>query len=277
MVGRDGSLHLPPDVLAAARRAAWCGVAAAARTAGAAGARARGARRERDGGRSRGTGRRAARPGRRGRQHGLMSVAVTVARRRSRSSRASRGPDARGHRTRPAPARRRCCGRWPGWSGRPAAAVTVGGVALRDRDHAVAEEVVLSRRTTGSPPILTAGENVQVALVACGVKPPEARRRTAESLERWAWPSRPTSWSRSSPAASSSAPRSPAGWPCAAGAARRRGDQRARRAEPAAGPRPAAGRGRRGAAVVFATHDPEAAAACDRELHLSDGVAQLVR
>jgi len=34
---------------------------------------------------------------------------------------------------------------------------------------------------------------------------------------------------------------------------------------------------RRGAAVVFATHDPEAAAACDRELHLSDGVAQLVR
>ena len=28
-----------------------------------------------------------------------------------------------------------------------------------------------------------------------------------------------------------------------------------------------------GAAVVFATHDPEAAAACDRELHLSDGAA----
>ena len=34
---------------------------------------------------------------------------------------------------------------------------------------------------------------------------------------------------------------------------------------------------RRGAAVVFATHDPEAAAACDSELHLSDGAAQLVR
>jgi putative ABC transport system ATP-binding protein len=29
----------------------------------------------------------------------------------------------------------------------------------------------------------------------------------------------------------------------------------------------------RGAAVVFTTHDPEAAAACDRELHLLDGVA----
>jgi putative ABC transport system ATP-binding protein len=33
----------------------------------------------------------------------------------------------------------------------------------------------------------------------------------------------------------------------------------------------------RGAAVVFATHDPEAAAACDHELHLSDGEATLLR
>jgi putative ABC transport system ATP-binding protein len=29
--------------------------------------------------------------------------------------------------------------------------------------------------------------------------------------------------------------------------------------------------------VVFATHDPEAAAACDRELHLADGEATWVR
>ena len=33
----------------------------------------------------------------------------------------------------------------------------------------------------------------------------------------------------------------------------------------------------RGAAVVFATHDPEAAAACDAELHLLDGCAELLR
>ena len=33
----------------------------------------------------------------------------------------------------------------------------------------------------------------------------------------------------------------------------------------------------RGAAVVFATHDPEAAAACDGELHLVDGAATLLR
>ncbi len=33
----------------------------------------------------------------------------------------------------------------------------------------------------------------------------------------------------------------------------------------------------RGCAVVFATHDPEAAAACDAELHLLDGCAELLR
>ncbi|WP_309231963.1 ATP-binding cassette domain-containing protein [Micromonospora tarensis] len=34
---------------------------------------------------------------------------------------------------------------------------------------------------------------------------------------------------------------------------------------------------RRGAAVVFATHDPEVAAACGAELHLAEGRAELVR
>ena len=33
----------------------------------------------------------------------------------------------------------------------------------------------------------------------------------------------------------------------------------------------------RGATVVFATHDPEAAASCDAELHLLDGQAELTR
>jgi len=61
--------------------------------------------------------------------------------------------------------------------------VAVNGTPLRSRDHAVAESVVLVPQDNGLAPILTAGENVQVALVACGIKPPEARRRTAESLE----------------------------------------------------------------------------------------------
>ena len=34
---------------------------------------------------------------------------------------------------------------------------------------------------------------------------------------------------------------------------------------------------RRGAVVVLATHDPQAAAVCDAELHLADGRAELVR
>ena len=62
-------------------------------------------------------------------------------------------------------------------------AVSVDGVALRNRDHAVRELVVLVPQDNGLAPILTAGENVQVALVANGVTPPEARRRTVESLE----------------------------------------------------------------------------------------------
>jgi putative ABC transport system ATP-binding protein len=33
----------------------------------------------------------------------------------------------------------------------------------------------------------------------------------------------------------------------------------------------------RGAAVVMATHDPEAAALCDHEVHLDDGVLERLR
>src|SRR5688572_1206040 len=53
--------------------------------------------------------------------------------------------------------------------------VSVDGVALRNRDQAVAEQVVIVPQDNGLAPILTAAENVQVALVACGVNPPEAR------------------------------------------------------------------------------------------------------
>ena len=162
---------------------------------------------------------------------------------------------------------------------RPAAGVVaVDSTPLRDRDHAVAEKVVLIPQDNGLAAILTAQENIQVALVACGVAPPEARRRTLESLERLGL----------------------------AGQA----DQLVEELSGGQQQRTAIARGlalhgavvladevtseldstnrqkvmellqeeaRRGAAVVFATHDPEAAAACDRELHLSDGVAQLVR
>jgi putative ABC transport system ATP-binding protein len=162
---------------------------------------------------------------------------------------------------------------------KPAAGVVaVDSTPLRDRDHAVAEKVVLIPQDNGLAAILTAQENIQVAMIAGGAAPADARRATVTSLERLGL----------------------------AGQA----DQLVEELSGGQQQRTAIARGlalhgavvladevtseldstnrqkvmeilqeeaRRGAAVVFATHDPEAAAACDRELHLSDGVAQLVR
>ena len=157
-------------------------------------------------------------------------------------------------------------------------AVTVGGVALRDRDQAVSEEVVLVPQDNGLAPILTAGENVQVALVACGVKPPEARRRTVESLE----------WVGLSEQADQLVEELSGGQQQRTAVARGlalRGSVLL--ADEVTSELDAQNRQRvldllraeadRGAAVVFATHDPEAAAACDAEIHLLDGLAEYVR
>ena len=156
--------------------------------------------------------------------------------------------------------------------------VTVGGVSLRDRDQAVAEEVVLVPQDNGLAPILTAGENVQVALVACGVKPPEARRRTVESLE----------WVGLSEQADQLVEELSGGQQQRTALARGlalRGSVLL--ADEVTSELDAQNRQRvldllraeadRGAAVVFATHDPEAAAACDAEVHLLDGQAEFVR
>ncbi|GGM19216.1 ATP-binding cassette domain-containing protein [Dactylosporangium sucinum] len=162
---------------------------------------------------------------------------------------------------------------------RPAAGtVAIDATPLRDRDHAVAERVVLIPQDNGLAAILTAQENIQVAMIAGGAAPADARRATVSSLERLGL----------------------------AGQA----DQLVEELSGGQQQRTAIARGlalhgavvladevtseldatnrqrvmeilqeeaRRGAAVVFATHDPDAAAACDRELHLSDGAAQLVR
>jgi putative ABC transport system ATP-binding protein len=156
--------------------------------------------------------------------------------------------------------------------------VTVDAAPLRDRDHAVTERVVLIPQDNGLAAILTAQENIQVAMIAGGSAPADARRATVSSLERLGL----------------------------AGQA----DQLVEELSGGQQQRTAIARGlalhgdvlladevtseldstnrqkvmellqeeaRRGAAVVFATHDPEAAAVCDRELHLSDGAAQLIR
>jgi len=156
--------------------------------------------------------------------------------------------------------------------------VTVGGIALRDRDQAVAEEVVLVPQDNGLAPILTAGENVQVALVACGVKPPEARRRTAESLE---WVGLTEQTDQLVEELSGGQQQRTA---FARGLALRGS---VLLADEVTSELDAQNRQRiidllraeanRGAAVVFATHDPDAAAACDGEVHLLDGLAEYVR
>jgi putative ABC transport system ATP-binding protein len=156
--------------------------------------------------------------------------------------------------------------------------VSVSGVLLRNRDHAVAEHVVLIPQDNGLAPILTAGENVQVALVANGIKPPEARRRTAESLE----------WVGLSDQAEQLVEELSGGQQQRTALARGlalRGDVLL--ADEVTSELDAQNRQRvldllraeanRGAAVIFATHDPDAAAACDRELHLLDGCAEYAR
>jgi putative ABC transport system ATP-binding protein len=154
--------------------------------------------------------------------------------------------------------------------------VALGGTPLRDHDHAVAERVVLIPQDNGLAPILTAQENVQVALIARGASPADARRRTAESLERLGL----------SGQADQLVEELSGGQQQRAAIARGlalRGEVLL--ADEVTSELDAANRqrvlellreeARRGAAVVFATHDPEAAAACDAQLHLVDGAARL--
>jgi len=156
--------------------------------------------------------------------------------------------------------------------------VSVGGVPLRNRDHALSEHVVLVPQDNGLAPILTAQENIQVALVACGVSPPEARRRTVESLE----------WLGLADQADQLVEELSGGQQQRTAIARGialRGSVLL--ADEVTSELDAQNRQRvldllraeanRGTTVVFATHDPEAAAACDAELHLLDGCGELVR
>lgn len=159
-----------------------------------------------------------------------------------------------------------------------AGTVLVGDEPVPDRDHAVSRGVVLIPQDNGLAAILTAAENLQVALLANGAAPTEARRATADSLERLGL----------SVQADHLVEELSGGQQQRTAIARGlalRGSVLL--ADEVTSELDAANRQKvlellhaeaeRGAAVVLATHDPEAAAACDAELHLTDGRAELVR
>lgn len=156
--------------------------------------------------------------------------------------------------------------------------VTVGGEVVRDRDHAVARKVVLIPQGNGLAPVLTASENLQVVLIANGFAPVDARRVTAQCLDRLGLGAQ----------ADQLVEELSGGQQQRTAVARGlalRGDVVL--ADEVTSELDATNRQRvlellraeadRGAAVVLATHDPEAAGVCDAELHLVDGSADLVR
>jgi putative ABC transport system ATP-binding protein len=156
--------------------------------------------------------------------------------------------------------------------------VTVGGVAVRDREQAAARRVVLIPQDSGLATVLTAAENLRVALVAAGDAPAPAQRLTVEALARLGL----------SGQADQLVEELSGGQQQRTAVARglaMRGDVLLAdevTSELDAGNRERVlellrAEARRGAAVVFATHDPEAAATCDWQLHLVDGRAGLAR
>jgi putative ABC transport system ATP-binding protein len=156
--------------------------------------------------------------------------------------------------------------------------VLVDGEPVGDRDHAVSLGVVLIPQDNGLAAILTAAENITVAMIATGGSAAEARRGVAESLEKLGLAGHGDQLIEELSGGQQQRTAIARGLAL-------RGDVLL--ADEITSELDAANRQRvmellraeaqRGAAVVFATHDPEAAAACDRELHLVDGAATLVR
>jgi putative ABC transport system ATP-binding protein len=162
---------------------------------------------------------------------------------------------------------------------RPAeGAVLLGGEPLGNRDRAVAHRVVLVPQDNGLATFLTAGENVEIALLANGFGPADARRITVESLEKLGL----------------SGQRDQLVEELSGGQQQRTAIARGLAlggdvllADEVTSELDAASRqvvldllrkeADRGAVVVFATHDPDAVATCDAEIHLVDGRADLVR
>jgi len=157
-------------------------------------------------------------------------------------------------------------------------AVRLETVDVRSRDQAVRLGVVIVPQENGLAPILTAAENVAVALIACGVKPAEARKRTAVALDRVGLADQANQLVEE--LSGGQQQRTALARGLALTGAVLLADEVTSELDAQNRQRVLdllRSEAERGAAVVFATHDPEAAAACDAELHLSDGAATLVR
>jgi putative ABC transport system ATP-binding protein len=146
------------------------------------------------------------------------------------------------------------------------------------RDRTSAAGVVLIPQDNALASVLTAAENVLVPLLAAGVDPDEAQARTAEALEVVGLAT----------AGHQLIEELSGGQQQRVAVARGLAQQgTVVLADEPTSELDAANRARivallraeadRGAAVVLATHDPEAAAECDAELHLDAGEARWVR
>ena len=156
--------------------------------------------------------------------------------------------------------------------------VHVGDAPAADRDNTSAAGVVLILQDNALASVLTASENVLVPLLAAGVEPDAAQQRAAEALDQVGLA---TAGDQLIEELSGGQQQRVA---VARGLAQR---GRVVLADEPTSELDAANRARvvallraeadRGAAVVLATHDPDAAAECDAELHLDAGAATWVR
>ncbi|MGZ4615216.1 MAG: ATP-binding cassette domain-containing protein [Actinomycetes bacterium] len=156
--------------------------------------------------------------------------------------------------------------------------IVLGGETPRTRDQTSAAGVVLIPQDNALATVLTAAENVLVPLLAAKVRPDEAQSRTSAALEAVGLAG-----------AGDQLVEELSGGQQQRVAVARGLAQRGHvvLADEPTSELDAVNRGRivallraeadRGAAVVLATHDPDAAAECDAELHLDAGEATWVR
>lgn len=155
--------------------------------------------------------------------------------------------------------------------------VTFAGEPVGDRDDAVAKGIVLIPQDNGVAASLTAYENIQVPLLATGCAPDDASERTAAALDRLGLTGQADQLVEELSGGQQQRVA------IARGIAMR---GTVLLADEVTSELDAANREKvlellhaeawRGAAVVFATHDPDAAASCDRQLHLVDGAAEYI-